>query len=126
GSLGGVAMTAMDSSEELTMNVFLVAGYNLFPAVLFFIGLAALALGWAPKLRKVVYVYLIYSVMINYFEGILDLLDWFLNTAVQSWISQMPMESFDASSFITLTVISIVLIIIGYLGYSKRDMFEGT
>src|SRR5699024_1642223 len=124
GSLGGVAMTAMDSSEELTMNVFLAAGYNFFPAVLFFIGLAALALGWAPKLRIVVYVYLIYSFMINYFEGLLDLPDWFLNTAVQSWIPQMPMESFDAFTFAIIIEISIAFMVIGYFGYSSRDMFE--
>src|SRR5699024_1385320 len=124
GSLGGVAMSAMDNPEELTMNVFLAAGYNFFPAVLCFIGLAALALGWAPKLRKVVYVYLIYSCMINYFEGLLDLPDWVLNTAVQSWIPQMPMASFDAFTFAIIIEISIAFMVIGYFGYSSRDMFE--
>src|SRR5699024_10556471 len=107
-------MTAMYNPEELTMIVFLAAGYNFLPAVLFFIGLVALALGLAPKLRKVVYVYLIYSFMINYFEGLLDLADWFLNTAVQSWIPQMPMENFDAFTFAIIIETSIAFMIIGY------------
>ncbi len=104
---------------------FLAAGYNFLPSVLFFTGLAALALGWAPKLGKVVYVYLAYSFLLNYFGGILDLPEWFSKTAIQSWIPQMPMEEFDAPIFITITVISISLMVIGYLGYNRRDMNEG-
>src|SRR5699024_7870522 len=104
---------------------FLVAGYNFLPSVLFFTGLAALALGWVPKLGKVVYIYLIYSFMLNYFGGILDLSEGFSRTAIQSWIPQMLMDDFDAPVFMTITVISIVLMVIGYLGYSRRDMNEG-
>src|SRR5699024_7284828 len=104
---------------------FLVAGYNFLPSVLFFTGLAALALGWVPKLGKGVYIYLIYSFMLNYFGGILYLPEGFSKTAIQSWIPQMPMEDLNATVVITITVISIVLMIIGYLGYCRRDMNEG-
>jgi len=124
GGLGGAALTSMESSQELGMTDFLAAGYNFLPSVLFFIGLASLALGWAPKLGKVVYIYLIYSFMLNYFEGVLDLPDWFLKTAVQSWIPQMPMESFDAFTFAIIIEISVACMIIGYFGYSSRDMLE--
>src|SRR5699024_5804618 len=50
GSLGGTAISAMGNSGEMDIVDFLTAGFNLFPSVLFFIGLAALVLGWAPKL----------------------------------------------------------------------------
>ncbi|PTF51858.1 tetronasin resistance protein [Staphylococcus chromogenes] len=125
GGLGGTAINAMGDSEAMDLIDFLVAGYNFLPSVLFFTGLAALALGWVPKLGKVVYIYLIYSFMLNYFGGILDLPEGFSKTAIQSWIPQMPMEDFDAPVFMTITVISIVLMVIGYLGYSRRDMNEG-
>src|SRR5699024_7041226 len=125
GGLGGTAVSAMGDSSTMNIFDFIVAGYNFLPSVLFFIGLAGLALGWAPSLGKLVYLYLAYSFFLNYFGGILDLPDWFSKTAIQSWIPQMPMENFDASVFITITVISIVLMIIGYLGYSRRDMIEG-
>ncbi|WP_085523749.1 ABC transporter permease [Tuberibacillus sp. Marseille-P3662] len=122
GGLGSTAITAMGDSRAMDIFDFLAAGYNFLPSVLFFTGLAALALGWAPKLGKVVYAYLGYSFVLNYFGGILDLPEWFSKTAIQSWIPQMPMEAFDASIFITVTVISIALMVIGYLGYSRRDM----
>src|SRR5690625_2047509 len=100
GGLGGTAITAMGKNSSMGMFDFLSAGYNFLPSVLFFIGLSALALGWAPKLGKVVYVYLKYSFMLNYFGGILDLPEWFSKTAIQSWIPQMPTEDFDVPIFI--------------------------
>src|SRR5690625_2268449 len=109
GGLGGTAVTAMGDRSTMDIFDFLVAGYNFLPSVLFFTGLAALALGWAPKLGKVVYIYLAYSFVLNYFGGILDLPEWFSKTAIQSWIPQMPMENFDSSIFIIITIISIIL-----------------
>ncbi|WP_400245670.1 ABC transporter permease [Niallia sp. JL1B1071] len=125
GGLGGTAISAMGESTTMDFGDFLAAGLNLFPSVLFITGLAALALGWAPKLGKVVYAYLGYSFILNYFGGILDLSDGFSKTAIQSWFPQMPMEDFEAPIFITITVISIALLIIGYVGYKRRDMIEG-
>ncbi|GIO24078.1 ABC transporter permease [Oceanobacillus sp. J11TS1] len=125
GSLGGIAISAMGDSATMDIVDFLAAGYNFLPSLLFFTGLAALALGWAPKLGKVVYAYLGYSFMLNYFGGILDLPDAFSKTAIQSWIPQLPMEEFDAPVFITIMAISIALMVLGYLGYKRRDMIEG-
>ena len=104
---------------------FIAAGFNFLPSVSFFIGLAGLALGWSPRLGKAVYVYLGYSFVLNYFEGILDLPGWFSKTAVQSWIPRMPVDPFDAPVFVTMTATSIALMVIGYLGYRRRDMVEG-
>ncbi|MEK5641563.1 tetronasin resistance protein [Paenibacillus rhizosphaerae] len=123
--LGGTAITAMGDGSSMNMGDFFAASYNFLPSVLFFTGLAALALGWAPKLGKAVYAYLGYSFALNYFGGILDLPEWFSKTAVQSWIPRMPVDPFDAATFITITVISIAFMVLGYMGYRKRDMVEG-
>src|SRR5699024_12531464 len=90
GSLGVTAIFVMVDSGEMDIVDFLAACFNLFPSVLFFIGLAALALGWAPKLCKIVYIYLTFSFLLNYFSGLIDLPEWFLNIAIQSWMPQMP------------------------------------
>lgn len=124
GSLGGTAIATMGAKASMSMTDFLAAGFNLLPTVLFFIGLAAFALGLIPKLGKVVYIYLAYSFFLNYFAGILDLPEWFLKTAIQSWLPRLPMEDFDAINFIVITLISVALIIIGYIGYSRRDLVE--
>ncbi|MCU6708117.1 tetronasin resistance protein [Paenibacillus sp. J5C_2022] len=125
GGLGGTAISVMGDGSSMDMGDFIAAGYNFFPSVLFYTALAAMALGWAPRLGKAVYVYLGYSFALNYFGGILDLPEWFSKTAVQSWIPRMPAAPFDATTFIVMTLISIALMVIGYIGYHKRDMVEG-
>src|SRR5699024_4820834 len=81
GGLGGTAIVTMGNHSTIIMLDFLAAGYNFLPSVLFFIGIAALALGWAPKMGKVVYIYLTYSFLVNYFGDIIDLPEWFFKTA---------------------------------------------
>ncbi len=123
-SLGGVAISVMgDSSMDIFD--FLIAGYNLLPSLLFFIGLTALMLGWLPRLRKISYVYLSYSFFINYFGGILDLPELIVKTSPWNWLPRMPIEEFDLKIFMLVTIVSIVLMLVGYLGYSRRDMVEG-
>lgn len=87
--------------------------------------MAALTLGWLPKFRKAVYVYLGYCFAISYFGGMLDIPEWISKIAILSWIPKMPIEEFDVLNFGVITLMSIILMIIGYLGYSKRDMAEG-
>lgn len=123
--LGGTALSVMKNGS-MDIFDFLAYAYNILPAVLFFTSLAALALGWMPSLGKVVYVYLIYSFMLNYFEGLLNLPSWIIGTAPLNWLPKMPMEDFSISVFIIVSTISVLFMIIGYLGYNRRDMLEGS
>jgi len=108
----------MDLSE------FLLVGYNQLPGLLFITGIAALLLGWAPRLNMITYVYLGYTFVINYFGNIIDFPKWVSNTAIQHWIPRMPQETFDATIFLTITGISLVMMIIGAIGYNRRDFIE--
>lgn len=124
---GSLGVTALLTMENSTINIvdFLAAGYHLLPSILFYIGLATVALGFAPRMSKVVYVYLGYSFILDYFRNVLDLPDWLVTTAIQSWIPKMPTESFDALTFVVITTMSTALMVIGYIGYKNRDMIEG-
>lgn len=125
GGLGGTAIATMGDTVTMEMSVFLASGFNLLPVVLFYTGLAAFAIGWLPRLGKLIYVYLGYAALFNYFLGILDLPDWFIKTAAINWLPKMPIEDFDMTVFIGMTAISIALMILGYIGYIRRDMREG-
>lgn len=125
GGLGGTAIMTMGDKSNMKISDFISSGYNLLPAVLFVTSLAALALGWAPRLGKVVYLYLAYSFFLNYFAGILDLPKVITKTAIQSWLPQMPMEDFDIMAFVTIIIISLALLVLGSIGYNRRDLIEG-
>ncbi|GAA3017732.1 ABC transporter permease [Tetragenococcus solitarius] len=122
--LGTAAIAATTGDFELQFNDFLAAGYNLFPALLFFVGIASVFLGWLPQLNKIVYVYLVYTFVLNYFKDILDLPEWINKTAIFNWPAEIPIESFDVTIFAVISVISLILIVIGWLGYRRRDLVE--
>lgn len=125
GGLGGTALSVMSGKTTMDLTSFLQAGFNYLPVVLFFIGLAGLALGWLPGWGKLIYGYLGYSFALSYFGGILDLPKWFSKTSALNWPSEMPVADFDAGIFFGVLVLSIAMIMIGYLGYRGRDMREG-
>ena len=124
--LGGTALSVMSDQSSMTLIDFISASLNFIPAILFFIGIAALALGYLPKAGKIIYAYLAYSFMLSYFGNILNLPEWFSKTTIFNWIPQLPVDNFELVTFIIITIISIILIIIGYLGYKNRDMIEGS
>lgn len=121
--LGGAAVSAMEI-HEMELIEYIKAGLNYFPAVLFVISLAGLILGWFPGWGKVLYVYVGYSILLNYFLNILNLPDWVEKTAILSWIPRMPVEEFDLGIFVGITGISVGLLILGYIGYGRRDLQE--
>lgn len=123
-SLGATAVSVMKKADSMPLQEFFEAGFNLLPVVLFFIGLTAFCLGFAPKLSKVVYAYLGYSFALSYFGGILDLPDWFNNTSALKWLPQLPVADFDLTRFLLITAISCVLIVFGFIGYNRRDLQE--
>lgn len=123
--LGVTALSVLNGKSDMVMEDFIAAGFNFFPATIFFIGLAALILGFAPRFGKVVYIYLAYSFAVNYFGGLLKLPDIFKDTAVLSWLPRLPVEAFEGGTFFTILAIGIVFIGLGFLGYNKRDRIEG-
>lgn len=92
---------------------------------MFITSLAALTLGWLPKFSKVVYVYLGFCFTVNYFGSMVDIPEWISNISIISWIPQMPVEELEILTFIFITVLSMILMVFGYVGYSKRGMIEG-
>ena len=125
GGLGSAASLSINGDSDIAVSDFLGAGFNYFPGMLFFVGLAALFLGWLPKMNKLVYGYLGYTFVLSYFGGILDLPDGFSKTAIFNWIPAMPTDDFSVSIFLILSLIGLGMILVGYLGYKKRDFIEG-
>jgi len=125
GLLGITAISVMEEGNSVIgLNEFLAIGYNQLPGLLFIVGIAALFLGWAPRLNMMTYVYLGYTFVINYFGNIIDFPEWVTNIAIQDWIPRMPIEEFDGNIFLIITMISLTMMVIGAIGYNRRDLIE--
>lgn len=124
GFLGITGLAVMgEGNSPVTFNDFFATGYNQLPSLLFIAGITSLLLGWLPNLNRLPYVYLGYSTIIN-FGNLVTFPDWMENLAIQTYIPEMPLENFDSTIFAVITGISLTFMVIGYIGYSRRDLIE--
>lgn len=121
--LGGAAISVMKTAE-LELLDFVQAGFAYFPAVLFIIGLTGVILGWSPKYGKALYVYVVYNIMLSYFGKLVKVPEIVNKTAILSWIPRLPADEFKGSVALGIAIISLVFMIIGYIGYKQRDLIE--
>ncbi|UUX35455.1 tetronasin resistance protein [Fundicoccus culcitae] len=124
GGLAGAALSVMQS-QQMSFSDFLLIGFNLFPTILFFIGFAALVVGWIPRFGSLLYIYLAYAFFLNYFQNLVEFPTWLLNTSPQNWLPMIPLESFQLNIFATILVVSLVMMLVGGIGYGYRDRLEG-
>ena len=112
--------------DKIMLSDFFIIGLNLLPVALLTLGLSALFLGFLPKLGNLVYVYIASSFFVNYFGRMLNLPKWISKTAPQNWLPNLPAEQFNLKIYIFLIALSLLLTVIGYLGYKNRDLLEGS
>lgn len=114
------AETVME--DGLPFGAIYGAGMVYFPAVLVLIGFAALMIGVLPRLTSLVWVYIVASFLINYLGGLLDLPEWLENISPFGYIPALPVDDLDWMPVIVLSLIAIGLMVIGFIGYRRRDM----
>lgn len=93
-----------------------------YPAVLVMIGIATLLIGLVPKLHSLVWLYLFYTFFVLYLGGLFQFPDWVGNMSPFGYVPQLPVEDMDVMSVSLLTVAAIVFMLVGCVGYKKRDM----
>ncbi|WP_099221521.1 ABC transporter permease [Listeria costaricensis] len=109
-------------NDPISFMTFFKAGMVYLPAMLIMIGLALLLVGWLPKLTSIVWLYLVFSFFVVYLGKMLKIPDWMSNLTPYGWVPRLPTESFDAAPIVWMSVIGVVLLIIGMIGYRRRDV----
>lgn len=118
--LGVVGNAAM--AESLSLGMFLSAALAYMPAILVMVGLAVVLIGWAPKATGLVWVYLAYSFTVVYLGTLLQFPEWMQNLSPFGHVPGIPIEDFDWPTAVVLTGIGVILLVIGFIGYNKRDI----
>ena len=118
--LGAVGNSVME--EGIPFGTFYSAAMAYLPAIWVMIGIALLFIGLAPKLSSLTWVYLTYSFFVIYLGGLLQFPEWMGKLSPFGYIPQLPIEEMDFMKVSILTIIAIVLMVIGFIGYKKRDI----
>ncbi|GGE24307.1 tetronasin ABC transporter integral membrane protein [Marinithermofilum abyssi] len=118
--MGIAATTAMDNGIALSM--FMKAAWVYLPAICVMIGIAVFLIGVAPKLTGLTWLYLVYSYVVVYLGGLFQFPDWMAKLSPYGHIPKWPIEDMAFTPVAMLTMIALVLIGSGYIGYNKRDI----
>jgi ABC-2 type transport system permease protein len=118
--LGVAGNSVMD--EKIVFSTFYNAAMVYLPAMWIMIGIGVLLIGIAPKLTGLTWLYLVYSFVVVYLGGLFQFPEWVGKISPYAHIPQLPIEDMDFAKASILTVIAVVTILIGFIGYRKRDI----
>lgn len=106
----------------IALSIFMRGYLGYLSPMLIMLGISACLVGWLPKLVVLNYGYIVVTFFIQYFGKLLKLPDWSKKISPFGFINQVPVKNFDVSTFWWQIAIGIILIVIGYLGYRRRDL----
>lgn len=118
--LGAVGTAVM--AEEMSLGTFLQAGIVYLPAMLVMMGVAVLFVGALPKGTNVLWIYLLYSFIVVYMGGMLQLPDWMAKLSPFGHVAQVPVEEMDWVATSVLLLVAAGCTAIGMFGYRRRDV----
>ncbi|MCM3739462.1 ABC transporter permease [Oceanobacillus luteolus] len=119
----GLWMAAEAVMEEgFSFVIIYRAALVYFPAVLVMLGLAVLLIGVLPRFTSLIWLYIATSFIINYLGGLLQFPDWVENLSPFGYIPAIPVENMDWITVIALSITAIILIVLGFTSYSRRDI----
>ncbi|MGI2328563.1 ABC transporter permease [Planococcus sp. YIM B11945] len=107
--------------EKLALSMFVNSAFAYLPALWIMLGLALLLIGWAPKFTGLVWLYLMFSFFVVYLGNLFQIPDWVKKLSPYGHASQIPLEELDFVRAAVLSVIAVLLVVLGMIGYNKRD-----
>lgn len=118
--LWSAAVVVMD--DAISFNTFFKAGFAHIPAMWIMVGLAILLIGYLPEHTNLAWLYLGYAFFVVYLGDMLQLPDWLNKLSPFGHIPQVPIEEINMAKSLLLILVAVVLIIVGFIGYNKRDI----
>lgn len=118
----GIAGVTVIDGNGITLGTFYGAAMVYLPAMWIMIGIAVLLVGIAPNLTGLVWLYLGYSFIVVYLGGLFQFPAWLSELSPFGHIPQYPVDQLEWLKACLLTIIAIVIMIAGFVGYRRRDI----
>ena len=118
--LWSAGTVAMDS--PIAFSSLFKAAMIYLPAMWIMIGIAVLLIGFVPQAASLTWLYLGYSFIVVYLGGLLQFPEWLGKLSPFGNIPKVPIEAIDFTKITVITAIALVLTVIGFMGYNKRDI----
>lgn len=110
--------------DPLTLTRLLHGFWGYLPALYVILGIGALLVGWLPKLQAIIWLLPIYGLISLYFGNLMNIPKWAQQITPYGWINQVPVNNVNWTNFGLLLLLALILFIVGFIGYQKRDLLE--
>jgi ABC-2 type transport system permease protein len=121
GLVGGT--TAGLVAGDWRLGDWVLAAAVQLPAVLVLGGVVVAAIGWAPRAAVPIgWAVLVVSLVIGQFGGLLELPQLAMNLSPFTHVPPVPAEDLRVMPLAVLLAVAIVLHVIGFLGWGRRDV----
>ncbi|WP_318766408.1 ABC transporter permease [Lactiplantibacillus carotarum] len=123
--LAGMYLTGLvtmnDPIKWLTYQHVLTA---YLPTMLVTIGTASLLVGWGPKWRNLIWLWIGYGFFAVYLGALIDLPKWAKQLSPFGFVNQVPIKAVDWGTSGWMLVITVVLLVLASVGYRHRDLAQ--
>lgn len=126
GGLGGIVVMGDASlthvKDGISATEFWHGVAAQLPEIWVFLGLSVLLVGCWPRLKTISWLYLALGFITVYMGSLLKLPDWVKNVTPTGWMPRVPLHALDWTTFSWMVGLAVVLVVIGWLGYRRRDL----
>lgn len=124
-ALLGIFIEQLGNENVLSFTEIMKSGMIWLVAVIFVLAILSLLMGLVPRFANVIWVYLGFLLFITYLGKLLNLPKWLENLSIYSQIPKLPVEKMNLPTVSLILILALVLILIGYKAYERRDLIIG-
>jgi ABC-2 type transport system permease protein len=117
-----LAGNAVLDHGEIEITTYLHVLIAFGPVLLLTIGLAVFLNGLLPRWNWITWIYLGYGFFASYLGGLIKLPEWAKKLNGLGWTHSVPLYAVNYSYVVVMLVIAVILIVIGYVGFNRRDL----
>lgn len=108
--------------DTLTLGKAISSAFAYLPAIWVLIGMATLLTGILPKATSFIWMYFAFCFIVIYLGELLNFPDWLSNLSSFTHVPQLLVEDGDILSLSVMTIVAIIIGLIGFIWYRKRDI----
>ena len=97
-------------------------GIVYYPAMLVMISVSTLLIGYRQRFTSLIWLYVLYTFIVLYMGGLLQLPDWIGKMTPFGYIPKIPMEDMTWLPLMILVIVAVVFAVLGFVGYKRRDI----
>lgn len=102
-----------------------LAALAYVPTVLLYGAISALLLGWLPRLASLSWLVVAWSALVLFLGQLLRLPDWAMGLSPLWHTPLVPEAEPDPVPLAVMAVLTVVLLVLGLIGFRRRDIAEG-